>query len=198
MVNITLRCVLSSAGEPHPNTADVDGATLVDAREDKERTYPGLTTSGRCRLPLKLAAGGRFRETIGVRQSPRGALLHAVLHSTLFRNDAGRGCSSLSFAASLVEPSDTCETWCWTGGHPLCGLVGAISAFAAARASLGPISLFPADRSHSSFAPDARGSSNHDSAPPHSPSLLCTTSQQPPLLARLRLRKQAHELPRLF
>ena len=49
-VDTTLRCVLSSAGEPHPNTADVDGAALVVAREDKERTYPELTTSRRCRL----------------------------------------------------------------------------------------------------------------------------------------------------
>ena len=49
-VDVTLRCVLSSTGEPHPNTADVDGAALAAARADKERTYPELTTSGRCRL----------------------------------------------------------------------------------------------------------------------------------------------------
>ena len=26
-------------------------------------------------------------------------------------------CSS-SFAALLVDPSDRCDTWCWTGGEP--------------------------------------------------------------------------------
>ena len=128
-VDITLRCVLSSAGEPHPNTADVDGAALMVAREDKERIYPELTTSGRCRLvAVAIETGGRwsteavdFVATNVLRQSPGGALLHAVLHSLAWERRWTRMLStvcSLSFAASLVEPSDTCETWCWTGGEP--------------------------------------------------------------------------------
>ena len=54
---------------------------------------------------------GRFRETVGLRRSPGSALLHAVLHSP-------RGCCRLFALSVLCSPSDTCETWCWTGGEP--------------------------------------------------------------------------------
>ena len=48
-IDITLQSPLTSAGEAHPNAADIDGAVLLQARRDKERTYPELTT-GRCKL----------------------------------------------------------------------------------------------------------------------------------------------------
>ena len=41
-VDVTLRGVLSSAGEPHPRAADIDGVILSEARRDKERRYPEL------------------------------------------------------------------------------------------------------------------------------------------------------------
>ena len=49
-VDVTLRSALSRDGEPQPNAADEDGAVLVQARYDKERTYPELVASERCRL----------------------------------------------------------------------------------------------------------------------------------------------------
>ena len=39
-IDITLRSPLTSAGEAHPSAADTDGAVLLQARRDKERTYP--------------------------------------------------------------------------------------------------------------------------------------------------------------
>ena len=62
-VDITLRCVLSSSGDPNPGTADVDGLVLLRAQEDKETTYPELATSGRCRfVVLAMETGGRWSE----------------------------------------------------------------------------------------------------------------------------------------
>ena len=49
-VDVTLRSALGSSGEPHPQAAHVDGATLVQARADKETTYPELVESGRLSL----------------------------------------------------------------------------------------------------------------------------------------------------
>ena len=85
-VDITLRCVLPSAGEPHTSTPDLDGAALVVAREDKERICPSVTKVSTCRRRhcnwrQVEQRSGRFRETLGLRQNPGGAPLHAVLHS---------------------------------------------------------------------------------------------------------------------
>ena len=56
--DITLRGVLSSSGEPHPNAADVDGAGLARAPADKVATDPELLT-GRCRLVvMAIKTGG--------------------------------------------------------------------------------------------------------------------------------------------
>ena len=128
-VDITLRCVLSSAGEPHPNTADVDGAALMVAREDKERIYPELTTSGRCRLVVvAIETGGRWStEAVDFVRQLSFAKAREVPSFMQFSTALAwerrwtrmlSTVCSLSFAASLVEPSDTCETWCWTGGEP--------------------------------------------------------------------------------
>ena len=86
-VDITLRCVLSSAGEPHPNTADVDGAAL----------YPELTTSGRCRLVIAIEIGGRWStEAVDFVRQLSFAKATALA-------DAGRGCCRL-FALCLLLP----------------------------------------------------------------------------------------------
>ena len=61
-IDITLRSPLTSAGEVHPNAADTDGAVLLQARRDKETTYPELT-AGRCKLVvLGIETGGRWAE----------------------------------------------------------------------------------------------------------------------------------------
>ena len=61
VVDITMRCALSSSGELHPVAADVDGSVLTQARRDEETTYPGLTTSERCRLVVvAIESGGRW------------------------------------------------------------------------------------------------------------------------------------------
>ena len=124
-----------SSGNLTPNTADVDGAALMVAREDKERIYPELTTSRRCRLVVAAASflatatetGGMWsteavdcRETIGLRQSPGSALLHAVLHSprlgttldadavdyllSIFSDDASDGAEACKPPATSMQP----------------------------------------------------------------------------------------------
>ena len=62
-VDITLRSAVSCAGEAHPHAADHDGAVLLQARQDKEATYPELASSGRCKLVvLAMETGGRWSE----------------------------------------------------------------------------------------------------------------------------------------
>ena len=74
-VDITLRSVLGSSGEPQPHAADVDGAVLLTARRDKEATYPELATSTRCRLVVvAIETGGRWIYlAVGAGQGPRGS-----------------------------------------------------------------------------------------------------------------------------
>ena len=59
-VDVMLRGVLSSAGEPHPRAADVDGVILSEARQDKERRCPELVAGRRCRLVVvAIETGGQ-------------------------------------------------------------------------------------------------------------------------------------------
>ena len=62
-MDLTLRSVLESSGEPQLHAADVDGAVLLDARRDKEATYTELATSTRCMLVVVATeTGGRWSE----------------------------------------------------------------------------------------------------------------------------------------
>ena len=62
-VDATLRCALSTSGAPRPRSVREDGAALMDARADKERAYPELAQSQRCRLiVLGLETGGRWSD----------------------------------------------------------------------------------------------------------------------------------------
>ena len=127
-IDITLRGVLSSSGEPHPNAADVDGAVLARARADKEATCPELLT-GRCRLVvMAIETGGRWSSEVTdfVRQlafaKAREVPSHvrfpvALVWERRWTRMLSTACS-LAFASSLVEPCDKCATWCWTGGEP--------------------------------------------------------------------------------
>ena len=100
-IDITLRGVVSSSGEPHPNAADVDGAVLARALADKEAMFPGGAESSSWRS--KRAADG-------------GAKLIALVWEWRWTRMLSTVCS-LAFASSL-ELSDKCATWCWTGGEP--------------------------------------------------------------------------------
>ena len=115
-IDITLRGVLSSFGEPHSNAADVDGAVLARARADKEATY----LTGRCRLVvMAIETGGRWSSEAMdfVRQlafaEAREVLSHMRFPIALVWER--RWTRMLSTACS---PSDKCATWCWTGGEP--------------------------------------------------------------------------------
>ena len=62
-VDTTLRSAVSCAGEAHPHAADLDGAVLLQARQDTEATYPELASSARCKLVvLAMETGGRWSE----------------------------------------------------------------------------------------------------------------------------------------
>ena len=97
-VDNTLRGVLSSSREPHPDAADVDGAVLARARADKE-TYPELMT-GKCRLVvMAIETGGRWScEAMDfVQQLARLRFLIALVWER-------RWTRMLSTACSLVLP----------------------------------------------------------------------------------------------
>ena len=60
-IDVTLRSVLTSEGEPHPRTAATDAVVANAARQDKERKYPEFFESHRCVLVvLALELGGRW------------------------------------------------------------------------------------------------------------------------------------------
>ena len=105
--------------EPHPNAVDVDGVVQARARANTEETYPELLT-GRC-------PGGRWSSEAMdfVRQlafaKAREVPSHmrfpiALVWERRWTRKLSTACS-LAFA-SLVEPSDKCATWCWTGEPP--------------------------------------------------------------------------------
>ena len=125
-VDITLRSVLGSSGEPQPHAADVDGAVLLTARRDKEATYPELATSTRCRLVVvAIETGGRRSEEAvqfiwqlaqaKAQEAPRFLTQQVGLAwERRWTRMLSTVCAS-SFAASLVEPMSR-EVLCQTGG----------------------------------------------------------------------------------
>ena len=97
------------------------------ARSKEEKLKAQLTTSGRCRLVVvTIEIGGRWStESISEDNcpSPKPGRCHPSCFSTALAWERRwtrmlSTVCSLSFVASLVEPSDRCETWCWTGGEP--------------------------------------------------------------------------------
>ena len=125
-IDVTLRSALRSSGEPQPHAADVDGAILLEARRDKEATYPELASSTRCRLVvLALETGGRWSEE-AVHLVWQLALAKArdVPHfltqqvALAWERRWTRMLSTVcvtSFATSLVDPVSQ-ETMCATAG----------------------------------------------------------------------------------
>ena len=112
-VDAKLVSVLCSSGEPQPHAAEVDGVVLKRARHVKEATYPELAASERCRLVvLATETGGRWSEEAVhmVRQ-----LAIALMSRQRCSRTLATSCA-VAFAASLVEPSKWCDTWCHTGG----------------------------------------------------------------------------------
>ena len=125
-VDITLRSVLGSSGEPQPDAADVDGAVLLTTRRDKEATYPELATSTRCRLVVvAIETGGRRSEEAvqfiwqlaqaKAQEAPRFLTQQVALAwERRWTRMLSTVCAA-SFAASLVEPMSR-EVLCQTGG----------------------------------------------------------------------------------
>ena len=58
-----MRGVFTAEGTPQARAADEDGAVANSARADKERTYPELVASRRCKLVVVcVETGGRFSD----------------------------------------------------------------------------------------------------------------------------------------
>ena len=87
-------------------------------QEDPDTVSPSSQLSRTSSVPLQCWSSARLRSHgTRVRDSPSLVPDHARMLSTT---------CSLSFAASLVEPWDSCTTWCLTGGEapPLAELFG--------------------------------------------------------------------------
>ena len=126
-VDITLRSALSCNGEAHLHAADHDGAVLVQARQDKETTYPELASSGRCKLVvLAIETGRRWSEEAvhtmqqlahaRAREAPSFMQFPVALMWERRWTRMLAVCCAVSFAASLVEPARN-TTWCRTDGE---------------------------------------------------------------------------------
>ena len=122
-VDVTLVSALCSSGEPQPHAAEVDGVVLERARHVKEATHPELAASERCRLVvLAIETGGRWSED-AVHMIRQLAIARARYMSRQvswawerrWTRMLATTCA-VAFAASLVEPSKWCDTWCHTGG----------------------------------------------------------------------------------
>ena len=125
-IDVTLRSVLGRTGEAQPQAADVDGAVLLQARRDKERTYPELLHSRRCRLVVvAIETGGRWSDegaelvwqlALARSREVPSSMSHraALAFERRWTRMLGTACA-VSFAASLVEPADR-ATWSPTDG----------------------------------------------------------------------------------
>ena len=117
-VDVTLRSAVSCAGEAHPHAVDHDGAVLLQARQDKEATYPELASSGRYKLVvLAMETGGRWSEEavqtlqMLAHSKARDAPPYMQFSVALMWNDDGRDCWPL-----LEEPPRN-ASWCRTDGE---------------------------------------------------------------------------------
>ena len=62
-IDATLRSALSTSGAPRARAVRENGAALIDARFQKEATYPELVENTRCRLVVfGVETGGRWSE----------------------------------------------------------------------------------------------------------------------------------------
>ena len=115
-VDVTLRSALGRSGEAQPNAAEVDGAVLSQARLDKERKYPELLESGRCRLVVvAIETGGRWSDeavdfiwqlaTAKARESPSFIRHQAALAWERRWTRMLSTVCAVSFAASMTELS---------------------------------------------------------------------------------------------
>ena len=132
-MDITLRSVLTRAGEPQCNAADIDGAVLINARRDKEAKHPELAATGRCKIVVGgIETGGWWSEGCGLLeatinlQGTGGPKFHAKIRVLGAQMDSDVVCRvPTAFTASQVEPARHCESICWTGGDapPLADLL---------------------------------------------------------------------------
>ena len=112
-VDATLRSCCTIRGQPRPKTDWKDGAVAEDARSSKEKVYPELAESARCKLVvLAVETGGRFsKETADFVQTladARAAQAPAHLRATAARAYERRWSRLIgmtaanAFAASLL------------------------------------------------------------------------------------------------
>ena len=126
-VDITLRSSLTCNGEARPHAAEHDGAVLAQARQDKERVYPELASSGRRKLVvLAIDTGGRWSDEAvqtmrmlahsKAREAPSFMQFPvALMWERRWTRMLAVACAT-SFAASLVEPART-VSMCRTDGE---------------------------------------------------------------------------------
>ena len=126
-VDVTLRSALTRDGEPQPNAAE-DGAVLVQARHDKENTFPGLVASERCRLVVPAIETGGLWSEEAVNVLHQLAVARAREVPAYMSHQVALACErrwtrmlastcAVAFATSLVAPSRQCDTWCHAGGE---------------------------------------------------------------------------------
>ena len=127
-VDVTFRSALTTGGEAHPRAADVDGAVLEQAREDKENSYPEFHEARRCRLVvMAIETGGRWSDeaasvvwelaTAKAREAP-GFMRKAVALGWERRwTGLLSSACAVSFATSLTEPKASLHFACEAGGE---------------------------------------------------------------------------------
>ena len=124
-VDITLRSALTSNGEAQPKAENTDGAVLSEARHDKERCYPELARSGRCRI---VVVGIDWSDEVAevVRQLAHARARDVPCHLSRPAEVAWErrwtrmlsAVCGVSFAASLAEPEEQRDLACRMGGGP--------------------------------------------------------------------------------
>ena len=116
-VDTTIVSPLTRDGQPRRRAGQYAGTALTEARRRKERTYPELMRSQRCRLVvLGIETGGRWRKAASfvrllahakARQAPR-LLQHSVAAALINRWTAQLTHAALqAFAASLLDQDCT-------------------------------------------------------------------------------------------
>ena len=112
-VDTTLVSLLTAAGLPHRAAGGTAGAALLTARRAKERAYPELCGSGRCRLTVvALELGGRWSTEAATfvrllarckaRSAPPPSRAAAISAYTLQWSALLSFAAARSFAASLL------------------------------------------------------------------------------------------------
>ena len=115
-IDVTLRSALGAT----------DGAVLTQARVDKETKYPEILTSGRCHLVVAIETGGRWSDEAAdlvwqlaqakSREVPAFMNRSVALAWERRWTKMMSTVCAVSFAASIMEPSES-DAWCCMEGE---------------------------------------------------------------------------------